>query len=143
MILNLDRLLNQISTPSPLSTAIAESGQNLSQGQRQLLCLARSILSRPKLLALDEATSAVDKATDELIQRSIRDEFKNSTLIVIVHRLSTIADFDHILVMGEGKVIEYGTPRELLEMGGAFGELVGRSGEEELLREVNFNNGGR
>lgn len=134
---------SNINPFASLSTAIAESGQNLSQGQRQLLCLARAILSRPKLLVLDEATSAVDKATDELIQRSIRDEFKNSTLIVIAHRLSTIADFDRILVMGEGKVIEYGTPRELLEMGGAFGELVGRSGEEELLREVIFNNGGR
>jgi ABC-type multidrug transport system fused ATPase/permease subunit len=134
---------SNINPFASLSTAIAESGQNLSQGQRQLLCLARAILSRPKLLVLDEATSAVDKATDELIQRSIRDEFKNSTLIVIAHRLSTIADFDRILVMGEGKVIEYGTPRELLEMGGAFGELVGRSGEEELLREMIFNNGGR
>ncbi|OCL10136.1 ABC transporter-like protein [Glonium stellatum] len=129
---------SNINPFTSLSTPIAESGQNLSQGQRQLLCLARAILSRPKLLVLDEATSAVDKATDELIQRSIRDEFKNTTLIVIAHRLSTIADFDRILVMGEGKVVEYGTPRELLEKGGAFGELVGKSGEEELLREIIF-----
>ncbi|KAF2501023.1 ATP-dependent bile acid permease [Lophium mytilinum] len=123
-----------------LDNQISESGQNLSQGQRQLLCLARAILSRPKILVLDEATSAVDKATDELIQASIRDEFRNSTLIVIAHRLSTIADFDRILVMGEGRALEFGSPRDLLSGTGvgAFEELVKRSGEAELLRRIVF-----
>ncbi|KAF2814641.1 ATP-dependent bile acid permease [Mytilinidion resinicola] len=125
---------------SSLDNHISESGQNLSQGQRQLLCLARAILSHPKILVLDEATSAVDKATDELIQASIRDEFRNSTLIVIAHRLSTIADFDRIIVMGEGRAVEFGSPRELLSGKGvgAFEELVHRSGEEELLRKIVF-----
>jgi len=119
-----------------LTSPISEGGLNLSQGQRQLLCLARAIVARPKIMVLDEATSAVDKMTDELIQRSIREEFKGSTLIVIAHRLSTIADFDRILVMGEGRVLEYGSPRELLESGGVFKGMVGDSGEGEALREI-------
>lgn len=121
---------------STLSTPISEGGQNLSQGQRQLLCLARAIVSRPKIIILDEATSAVDKATDELIQRSIREQFTDSTLLVIAHRLSTIADFDRILVMGEGKVMEYDTPRKLFEAEGTFRGMVEDSGEKDVLREV-------
>ncbi|KAB2571771.1 ATP-dependent bile acid permease [Lasiodiplodia theobromae] len=122
---------------SSLSTTISEGGSNLSQGQRQLLCLARAIVARPKVMILDEATSAVDKATDALIQRSVREEFSDSTLIVIAHRLSTIADFDRILVLGEGKVVEFGSPRELLEKeDGAFHGMVEDSGEREVLREI-------
>ena len=120
-----------------LATPISESGLNLSQGQRQLLCLARAIVSRPKIMVLDEATSAVDKATDTLIQRSIREEFSDATLIVIAHRLSTIADFNRILVMSEGKVAEFASPRELLELeGGVFRGMVESSGEAEVLREI-------
>lgn len=112
-----------------LSTPISEGGQNLSQGQRQLLCLARAILSRQKIMVMDEATSSVDKATDVLIQRSIRQGFQNCTLIVIAHRLSTVADFDKILVLSEGRVVEFGEPRVLMERKGAFWEMVQRSGE--------------
>lgn len=125
-----------------LDTPISESGLNLSQGQRQLLCLARAIVRRPKILVLDEATSAVDMATDLLIQRSIREEFRDATLLVIAHRLSTIADFDRILVMEEGKGVEFGAPRELLlEKGdgkekGVFRGMVEESGEREGLRDV-------
>lgn len=96
-----------------LSSPISEGGLNLSQGQRQLLCLARAIVARPRVMVLDEATSAVDMATDALIQRSIREEFTDATLVVIAHRLSTIADFDRILVLSDGQVAEFGTPREL------------------------------
>ncbi|KAI1497200.1 P-loop containing nucleoside triphosphate hydrolase protein [Biscogniauxia marginata] len=149
------------STPDPvkkkntnifrsLSSAISEGGLNLSQGQRQLLCLARAIVSRPKVMVLDEATSAVDMATDALIQRSIREEFggargtgTGTTLIVIAHRLSTIADFDRILVLSEGRAAEYGTPRELWELGegeggGLFRSMCENSGEREVLRRVVF-----
>ena len=123
-----------------LTTPISEGGLNLSQGQRQLLCLARAIVSRPKIMVLDEATSAVDMTTDALIQRSIREEFTDSTLIVIAHRLSTIADFDRILVMGEGKGVEFGSPRELMELkeGAVFRTMVEESGEREELEKIIF-----
>lgn len=120
---------------SNLSSRISEGGLNLSQGQRQLLCLARAIVSRPKIMVLDEATSAVDMATDVLIQRSIREEFGDSTLVVIAHRLSTIADFDKILVMSDGKAVEYDTPRNLLANRGAFWEMVEQSGDRDRLEE--------
>lgn len=124
---------------SSLSSTITEGGLNLSQGQRQLLCLARAIVSRPKIMVLDEATSAVDKETDGLIQRSIRSEFGRnaSTLLVIAHRLSTIADFDRILVVDAGKAIEFGSPKDLMMIeGGVFKSLVNDSGEKETLEQI-------
>lgn len=128
-----------------LLSPISEGGLNLSQGQRQLLCLARAIVSRPKVMVLDEATSAVDMTTDALIQRSIREEFGDSTLVVIAHRLSTIADFDRILVLSDGRVAEFGTPRELWELTSGGGEeedmgmfraMCEQSGEKEHLRQI-------
>ncbi|KAG5787418.1 hypothetical protein H9Q69_013513 [Fusarium xylarioides] len=121
-----------------LSSPISESGGNLSQGQRQLLCLARAIVARPKIMVLDEATSAVDMATDALIQRSIREEFTDSTLIVIAHRLSTIADFDRILVLSDGQVAEFGTPKELWQQEGVFRDMCESSGEKEKLKQTIF-----
>ncbi|KAI9171700.1 ATP-dependent bile acid permease [Paramyrothecium foliicola] len=124
-----------------LSSGVSESGGNLSQGQRQLLCLARAIVSRPKIMVLDEATSAVDMATDALIQRSIREEFTGSTLVVIAHRLSTIADFDRILVLSEGTVAEFGSPRELWEKeGGLFRDMCEHSGEKDKLMKTILGN---
>jgi ABC-type multidrug transport system fused ATPase/permease subunit len=120
-----------------LRSPISEGGLNLSQGQRQLLCLARAIVARPKIMVLDEATSAVDKATDALIQRSIREEFQDSTLIVIAHRLSTIVDFDRILVMSEGKVAEYDSPNNLIKKeDGIFTGMIESSGESEMLKDI-------
>ena len=124
-----------------LSATISEGGLNLSQGQRQLLCLARAIVSRPKIMVLDEATSAVDMETDALIQTSIRAEFGRNatTLLVIAHRLSTIADFDRILVMDGGKAAEFGTPRDLMGIeGGVFKKLVENSGEKDVLEKMTF-----
>lgn len=126
-----------------LSTSISESGLNLSQGQRQLLCLARAIVRRPKILILDEATSAVDMKTGALIQRSIRTEFRDATLIVIAHRLSTIADFDRVLVLSEGRVVEWGTVKEVMESeAGVFKGMVEESGDREVLERVSFGRGG-
>jgi ABC-type multidrug transport system fused ATPase/permease subunit len=129
--------LRNINIFRKLTSSISEGGQNLSQGQRQLLCLARAIVARPKIMVLDEATSAVDKATDGLIQRSIREEFEDSTLVVIAHRLSTIADFDRVLVLDQGRVVEYDTPKNLIAIeGGIFKGMVESSGERDLLLEV-------
>lgn len=114
---------------SSLSSLVAEGGQNLSQGQRQLLCLARAMLSRQKIMVMDEATSSVDEETDTLIQRNIREGFQNSTLIVIAHRLSTVADFDKILVLSEGRVVEFEEPRVLMERKGEFWKMMQRDEE--------------
>jgi len=128
---------SNINPFTSLSSSITEGGLNLSQGQRQLLCLARAIVSHPKIMVLDEATSAVDMATDTLIQRSIREEFGDSTLIVIAHRLSTIADFDKILVLEDGQVAEFGTPQELfVNPKGIFKGMVSESGEREKLEAL-------
>ncbi|KAI9931002.1 hypothetical protein MW887_010657 [Aspergillus wentii] len=121
---------------SCLSSSVSEGGLNFSQGQRQLLCLARAIVARPKIMVLDEATSAVDMETDAMIQRSIRAEFGHNatTLLVIAHRLSTIADFDRILVMDAGKAVEFGSPQDLMAIeGGVFKNLVENSGERDIV----------
>ncbi|KAJ5610546.1 P-loop containing nucleoside triphosphate hydrolase protein [Penicillium lagena] len=124
-----------------LGATISEGGLNLSQGQRQLLCLARAIVARPKIMVLDEATSAVDMETDALIQTSIRAEFGRNatTLLVIAHRLSTIADFDRILVLDAGKAVEFGPPKDLMGIqGGVFKNLVDNSGEKDVLEKMIF-----
>ena len=117
-----------------LSCPISESGGNLSQGQQQLLCIARALLANSKIIVLDEATSAIDVATDTLIQRSIREWFTDKTLIVIAHRLSTVADFDRILVLDNGQVVEFGTPCELWKTGGAFRSMCESTSESEKER---------
>ncbi|KAK3996469.1 hypothetical protein QBC44DRAFT_148824 [Cladorrhinum sp. PSN332] len=110
---------NSTNVFTNLSTPISTGGANLSQGQRQLVCLARALLKRPKIVVLDEATSAVDRGTDSNIQESLRKEFAAAgcTVLVIAHRLSTVADFDRLLVLEKGEVAEIGSPKELLEAG--------------------------
>lgn len=112
-----------------LSTEISSGGLNLSLGQRQLLCLARVTLARPKILVLDEATSSVDRETDGLIQGWLDREFADTTVIVIAHRLSTVARFEKILVMSDGEIVERGTAEELMERKGLWMEMVLRSGD--------------
>lgn len=97
-----------------LEHEVQEGGENLSVGQRQLLCLARALLRKSKVLVLDEATAAVDLETDALIQQTIRREFSNSTILTIAHRLNTILDYDRILVLEQGRVAEFDTPASLL-----------------------------
>lgn len=112
-----------------LSTPISTGGANVSQGQRQLVCLARALLKRPKIVVLDEATSAVDRGTDSNIQESLRQEFAAAgcTVLVIAHRLSTVADFDRLLVLDKGCVAEMGSPRDLLLAGMRKGSGEARS----------------
>ena len=92
----------------------SEGGENLSVGQRQLLCLARALLRKSKVLVLDEATASVDHNTDDLIQKTIRTEFKDSTIFNIAHRLNTIMDSSRIIVLDNGKIVEFDTPKNLL-----------------------------
>ena len=92
-----------------------EGGENLSVGQRQLVCLARALLRKTKVLILDEATAAVDLETDDLIQATIRKEFVDSTVLTIAHRLNTIMDYDKIMVLDKGLLVEYDTPNNLLD----------------------------
>ncbi|KAL8647541.1 MAG: hypothetical protein Q9210_005497 [Variospora velana] len=118
-----------------LASPVAESGSNLSQGQRQLLCLARALLKAPKVLLMDEATASIDYATDSKIQDTLR-EVKGSTIITIAHRLQTIVDYDKVLVLDKGKLMEYGAPWELISQeGGIFQGMCEMSGDLDTLTE--------
>ncbi|XP_037884219.1 multidrug resistance-associated protein 1 isoform X12 [Glossina fuscipes] len=101
--------------PAGLNHEISEGGENLSVGQRQLVCLARALLRKTKVLILDEATAAVDLETDDLIQKTIRTEFKDCTVLTIAHRLNTIMDSDKVIVLDKGEVTEFDSPVNLLE----------------------------
>ena len=115
--------------PKGLDSIVSEGGSNFSVGQRQLLCLARAILSKNKILLLDEATASVDRHTDQLLQKSLHASFQDSTIIAVAHRLDTVIDYDFILVMGNGKVIEFGSPVDLLSSGGYFKKMVDDTGK--------------
>ncbi|XP_023237651.1 multidrug resistance-associated protein 1-like isoform X3 [Centruroides sculpturatus] len=103
------------SLKTGLQHEILEGGENLSVGQRQLVCLARALLRKTKILILDEATAAVDLETDDLIQATIRQEFSHCTIITIAHRLNTVIDYDRILVLENGCVAEFDSPSDLLQ----------------------------
>lgn len=98
-----------------LNHEVSEGGENLSVGQRQLICLARALLRKTKVLVLDEATAAVDLETDDLIQRTIRTEFHDCTVLTIAHRLNTILDSNRVIVLDRGNVVEYDAPEALLQ----------------------------
>lgn len=97
-----------------LNHEVSEGGENLSVGQRQLICLGRALLRKTKVLILDEATAAVDLETDDLIQRTIRTEFIDCTVLTIAHRLNTIMDSDRVIVLDKGRIIEFDGPNTLL-----------------------------
>uniref|UniRef100_A0A8D0A0W7 ABC-type glutathione-S-conjugate transporter n=1 Tax=Sander lucioperca TaxID=283035 RepID=A0A8D0A0W7_SANLU len=103
-----------------LQHEVAEGGENLSVGQRQLLCLARALLRKSRILILDEATAAVDLETDNLIQKTIRNEFSHCTVLTIAHRLHSIMDSSRVMVLNAGKIVEFDSPTNLLEKQGHF-----------------------
>ena len=109
--------------PDGYDTMISESGGNLSQGQKQLLCIARAMLSNPTMLILDEATSSIDTLTEIRVQKAFAKIMQGRTSFVVAHRLSTIKESDVILVMRDGNIIEQGTHEELLAKGGFYKKL--------------------
>lgn len=112
-----------------LDSKIEEGGCNFSIGQRQLICLARALLKQNRILILDEATANVDPQTDALIQKTIRERFTQCTVLTIAHRLDTIMDSDKILVLDKGRLVEFDTPKNLLnDENGKFYNMAKQSG---------------
>uniref|UniRef100_A0A8C0VFR0 Multidrug resistance-associated protein 1 n=1 Tax=Cyanistes caeruleus TaxID=156563 RepID=A0A8C0VFR0_CYACU len=127
--LELAHLKNFVSSlPDKLNHECSEGGENLSVGQRQLVCLARALLRKSKILVLDEATAAVDLETDKLIQSTIKSQFEECTVLTIAHRLNTIMDYTRVLVLERGEVVECGTPDQLLQEKGIFYTMAKDSG---------------
>ncbi|XP_072526196.1 ATP-binding cassette sub-family C member 2-like [Salminus brasiliensis] len=116
------------SLAAGLQHEVAEGGENLSVGQRQLLCLARALLRKSKILILDEATAAVDLETDDLIQTTIRREFSHCTVLTIAHRINTILDSSRVMVLDAGRIVEFGSPGALLQKQGHFFALAKDAG---------------
>ena len=117
-----------------LAFVVKEGGANLSVGARQLLCLARAVLRRSRVVLLDEASANIDEDTDAVVQRALRTAFAGATCIIVAHRLRTIIDADTVVVMRDGAAAEVGAPHDLLQRpGGAFAELVASTGEAMAL----------
>mmetsp|Transcript_33616 Transcript_33616/g.81285 ORF Transcript_33616/g.81285 Transcript_33616/m.81285 type:complete len:249 (+) Transcript_33616:3748-4494(+) len=118
-----------------LAQTVEEGGSNFSSGEKQLLCLARAMLANPRVLVLDEATSAVDRATDQFVQQMLRTQFPDTTLLTIAHRLETIIDYDKVIVMDKAKVAELGSPHELLvDENSIFSAMVNSMGADSAMQ---------
>jgi ABC-type multidrug transport system fused ATPase/permease subunit len=133
-------------------------GNNLSVGQRQLMCIARALLRNSKIFVMDEATASVDTETgetlivivnyltesvaDSVIQKTVRTEFRDRTVLTVAHRLNTIMDSDKIIVMGDGKVVEFSSPSDLLKSKGAFWELTQSTGRSPSSLDISSSSNG-
>jgi len=111
-----------------LNAKVSEGGSNISVGQRQLMCLARALIRRSRVIVMDEATASVDFETDMFIQETIRREFADCTVLVIAHRIHTIENCDRVLVLEQGEVAEFDNPNVLKNMDGIFASMVAKSG---------------
>ncbi|WCJ39572.1 ABC transporter C family member 8 [Euphorbia peplus] len=112
------------SLPNQLDSSVSEEGENWSTGQRQLFCLGRVVLKRNKILVLDEATASIDSATDAIVQRIIRREFSECTVITVAHRVPTVIDSDMVMVLSYGELLEYDEPAKLMGINSSFSKLV-------------------
>ena len=112
------------SLDKALLEEVTEGGENFSAGQRQLICIARALLRHPKILVLDEATASIDNETDALIQVMVREQFKDTSVLTIAHRLHTIIDADRIMVLEKGRLAEFGSPDELLKKDAGLFKLL-------------------
>ncbi|XP_030626406.1 canalicular multispecific organic anion transporter 1 isoform X1 [Chanos chanos] len=128
-VLELSHLKDFVSgLAAGLQHEVSEGGENLSVGQRQLLCLARALLRKSRILILDEATAAVDLETDNLIQTTIRKEFSHCTVLTIAHRLNTILDSSRVMVLDAGKIVEFDSPSALFQKHGHFYSMAKEAG---------------
>jgi len=136
--LGLDPLIE--SLPEGLNTMVSEGGGNLSVGQRQLINIARTLLRRPKIIILDEATSSVDPYTESILQEALKKLLRGRTCIIIAHRLSTTFLADRVIVLDQGRIVEEGTHEELLRLGGLYAKLyelqIGKLMETEILAQA-------
>ncbi|KAF8526563.1 hypothetical protein BU17DRAFT_82663 [Hysterangium stoloniferum] len=120
-----------------LDSQVSAGGANFSQGQRQLLTMARALLRQSSIIILDEATSSIDYVTDAKIQKTIREEFKNSLLLTVAHRLRTVIDYDRLIILDNGRVVEFDTPHTLIHKeGSVFRDMCKHSGNFKELEEA-------
>ncbi|KAL2462581.1 ABC transporter C family member 8 [Forsythia ovata] len=110
--------------PNLLDSSVSDEGENWSMGQRQLFCLGRVLLRRNRILVLDEATASIDSATDAILQKIIREEFADCTVITVAHRVPTVIDSDMVMLLSFGKLVEYDQPSKLMEINSSFSKLV-------------------
>jgi len=125
--------------PEGYNTKLGERGGGLSQGQRQLISIARAALANPRILILDEATSSVDTRTERLIQKALEELLRGRTSIVIAHRLSTIRNADQVLVLKDGEIIERGKHDELMKARGFYHDLY----MSQFRRDIDFSDAER
>ena len=130
-IANAHHFIKQL--PDGYNTILSDNGSNLSQGQRQLLAIARAILTKSSILILDEATSSIDTRTEVVIQEAMHKLKKGKTSFVIAHRLSTIKNADMILVLNNGEIIERGNHKELLAKEGFYANLYNSQFKEQIV----------
>ncbi len=126
-----------MSFPDGYQTELGRGGVNVSGGQKQRLCIARALLKHPKIMILDDSTSAVDTATDAKIRSGLKSEFGDTTVIIIAQRISSVEDADRIIVMNDGKIDAIGTHEELIATNGIYQDVYNsqKKGSDEEVSE--------